>query len=143
MWRFNASDVAGSLPGYFPLSNKNTRIWSIFVIRLMGQVFFRQISQSYLLIRLLADHILNLSAAGCYSQMLFMLSPCHAQRTDLLYHSKLTHGKQAIQKVRKYFISWTGTNFGAVFVPDINHISFTSFEIKQLRVQEHPYVFKR
>ena len=26
MWSFNASDVEGSLPGSFPLLNKNTRI---------------------------------------------------------------------------------------------------------------------
>ena len=87
MWSLNASDVEGSLPGSFPLLNRNTRIRSIFVFRLMGQVFCRQISQRYQLIHLLAAHILNLSAADCYSQMLLMLSPCHAQRTDLLYHS--------------------------------------------------------
>ena len=52
---FNAPDVEGSLPGSFPLLNKNTRIWSTFVIRLMGQVFCR------LLFQLLAVHILNLS----------------------------------------------------------------------------------
>ena len=40
------------------------------------------------------------------------------------------------------FISWTGTNLGAVFVPDINHVSLISFEMKQLRVQEHPYLYK-
>ena len=106
MWSFNASDVEGSLPGSFPLFNKNTRISSthVFVIRLMGRVFCRQISQSYLLIHLLAAHILNLSAADCYSQMPFML----AQRTDLLYHSQLPHGKQAIHKVRKHPVSYHG-----------------------------------
>ena len=108
MWSFHAADVEGSLPGSFPLLNKNTRIWSIFVIRFMGQVFCRQISQRYLLIHLLAAHILSLSATDCYSQMLFMLSPCHAQRTDLLYHSQLPHGKQTIQKVRKHPISFHG-----------------------------------
>ena len=66
MWSFNALDVEGSLPGSFPLLNKNTCIWSIFVIRLMGQVFCRQISQRYPLIHLLAAHILNLSGADCY-----------------------------------------------------------------------------
>ena len=53
--KFNAPDVEGSLPGPFPLLNKSARIWSIFVIRLMGQVFCR------LLFHLLAAHILNLS----------------------------------------------------------------------------------
>ena len=52
---FNAPDVEGSLPGSFPLLNKNTRIWSTFVIRLMGQVLCR------LLFHLLAADILNLS----------------------------------------------------------------------------------
>ena len=52
---FNAPDVEGSLPGSFTLLNKTTRIWSTFVIRLMGQVFYR------LLFHLLAAHILNLS----------------------------------------------------------------------------------
>ena len=52
---FNAIDVEGSLPGSLPLLNKNTRIWSTFVILLIGQVFYR------LLIHLLAAHILNLS----------------------------------------------------------------------------------
>ena len=52
---FNAPDVEGSLPGSFPLLNKTTRIWSTFVIRLMGQVFCR------LLFHLLAAHILKLS----------------------------------------------------------------------------------
>ena len=51
----NAPDVEGSLLGSFPLINKNTRIWSIFVIRLMGQVFCR------LLLHLLAAQILNMS----------------------------------------------------------------------------------
>ena len=51
---FNAPDVEGCQPGSFPLLNKNTRIWSTFVIRLMGQVFCR------LLFLLLAAHILNL-----------------------------------------------------------------------------------
>ena len=46
-------------------------------------------------------------------------------------------------KVRKHPISWTGTNLGAVFIPDINHISLISFEMKQLRVQEHPYLYKQ
>ena len=55
MWSFNASDIEGSLPGSFPLLNKNTPIWSIFVIRLIGQVFCR------LPFHLLAAHILNLS----------------------------------------------------------------------------------
>ena len=50
----NVPDVEGSLPGYFPLFNKNTRTWSTFVIRLMGHVFCR------LLFHLLAAHILNL-----------------------------------------------------------------------------------
>ena len=62
MLSFNSSDVEGSLPGSFPLLNKNTCFWSIFVIRLMGQVFCRHISQRYPLINLLAAHILNLSA---------------------------------------------------------------------------------
>ena len=65
---FNAPDLEGNLPGSFPLLNKNTRIWSTFVIRLMGQVFCR------LLFHLLASHILNLldtaslrkSLATCY-----------------------------------------------------------------------------
>ena len=52
---FNAPDVEGSLPGSFPLLNKNTSILSTFVILLMGQVFYR------LLFHLLAAHILNLS----------------------------------------------------------------------------------
>ena len=52
---FNAPDVEGSLPGSFPLLNKHIRIWSAFVIRLMGQVFCR------LLFYLLAAHILNRS----------------------------------------------------------------------------------
>ena len=108
MWSLNPSDVEGSLPGSFPLLNKNTCIWSIFVIRLIVQVFCIQIYQRYLLIHLLAAHILNLSAADCYSQMLFMLSPCHAQQTDLLYHSQLPNGKQAIQKVRNHPISFHG-----------------------------------
>ena len=51
----NAPDVEGSLLGSFPLINKHTRIWSILVIRLMGQVFCR------LLFHLLAAQILNLS----------------------------------------------------------------------------------
>ena len=54
MWSFNAPDIEGSLTGYFPLLNKNTRIWSIFVIRLMGQVFCR------LQFHFLAAYILNL-----------------------------------------------------------------------------------
>ena len=52
---FNAPDVEGSLPGSFPLLNKNTQIWSTFVIQLIGQVFCR------LLFHLLAAHILNLT----------------------------------------------------------------------------------
>ena len=52
---FNAPDIEESLPGSFPLLNKNTHIWSTFVIRLMGRVFCR------LLFHLLAAHILNLS----------------------------------------------------------------------------------
>ena len=52
---FYALDVEGSIPGSFPLLNKNTHTWSTFVIRLMGQVFCR------LLFHLLAAHILNLS----------------------------------------------------------------------------------
>ena len=55
MWSFNAPDIEGSLPGYFPLLNNNTLIWSILVIPLMGQVFCR------LPFHLLAAHILNLS----------------------------------------------------------------------------------
>ena len=51
----DAPDVEGSLLGSFPLINKHTRIWSILVIRLMGQVFCR------LLFHLLAAQILNLS----------------------------------------------------------------------------------
>ena len=51
---FNAPDVKGSLLGSFPVLNKNTRIWSTFVIRLMDQVFCR------LLFHLLAAQILNL-----------------------------------------------------------------------------------
>ena len=51
MWSFNAPNVEGSLHGSFPLLNKNTRIWSIF----MSHVFCR------LLFHLLAAHILNLS----------------------------------------------------------------------------------
>ena len=51
----NAPDVEGSLPGSVPLFNENTRIWSTFVIRLMGQVFCR------LLFHLFDAHILNLS----------------------------------------------------------------------------------
>ena len=53
--KFNAPDVEGSPHGSFPILDKNTRIWSTFVIRLMGQVFCR------LLFHLLAAHILNLS----------------------------------------------------------------------------------
>ena len=52
---FSAPDVEGSLYGSFPFLNENARIWSTFVIRLMGQVFYR------LLFHLLAAHILNLS----------------------------------------------------------------------------------
>ena len=71
MWSFNEPDVEGSLPGSFPLLNKKTRIWSTFVIRLMGQVFCR------LLFHLLAANILNLSdtaslrksLATCYMYM--------------------------------------------------------------------------
>ena len=57
MWSFNAPDIEGSLPGSFPfpLLNKNTRIWSIFVIQLMRQVSCR------LPFHLLAAHILNLT----------------------------------------------------------------------------------
>ena len=55
MWTFNAPDIEGSLPGSFPLLNKNTTIWSIFVTQLMGQVFCR------LPFHLLAAHIRNLS----------------------------------------------------------------------------------
>ena len=54
MWSFNSPDVEGSLPGSFLLLNKNTRNWPTFVIRLMGQVFCRQ------LFHFKAAHILNL-----------------------------------------------------------------------------------
>ena len=57
MWSFNATNVEGSLPGSFPLLNKNARIWSI----LMGQVFCR------LLFHLLAADILNLSDTASLS----------------------------------------------------------------------------
>ena len=122
----NASDVGGSLLGYVPLLNKTTRIWSIFVIRSKCQI-----SQRYLPFHLVAAQILNHTAADCYSQMLSKLSPCHAQQMDLLYHSQLPKGKQAIQKVRQHPISWTGTNLGVVFIPDKSHISVISFEMKQ------------
>ena len=52
---FNAPDVEGSLPGSINLLNKKPRIWSTFVIRLMGKVFCR------LLFHLIAARILNLS----------------------------------------------------------------------------------
>ena len=61
MWSFNAPDIEGSLPGPFSLLNKNTRIWSIFVIRLMGQMFCRQP------FHLLAAHIKNLSDTASLS----------------------------------------------------------------------------
>ena len=131
MLSFNTSDVEGSLPQSFPLLNKNNRIWSIFEIQLMGQIFCRQISQRYLLFHLLATHILNLSAARCYSQMFSMLSPCHAQRMNVLYHSQLSQVGYTESKAAPNFISWTCTNLGAVFVPDINHIFLISFEMKQ------------
>ena len=66
MWNFNGSNIEGSLPGSFPLLNKNTHIWSILAIRLMGQIFCRLISQRFLLFHLLVAHIVNLSAADCY-----------------------------------------------------------------------------
>ena len=105
-WCFNALDVEGSLPGSFPLLNKNTCIWSIFVIRLMDQVFCRQFSQRYLLIHLLAAHILNLSAADCYISNAFhaVTLPCPGNGLTVP-----PHGKQAILKVRKhpiYFMDW-------------------------------------
>ena len=34
-------------------------------------------------------------------------------------------------RAASHLISWTGTNLGAVFVPDINHIFLISFEMKQ------------
>ena len=61
---FNAPDVEGSLPGSFPLLNKNTHIWSTFVIRLMGQIFCR------LLFHLLVAHILNLSDTASLRKLL-------------------------------------------------------------------------
>ena len=61
---FNAPDVEGSLSGSFHILDKNIRIWSTFVIRLMGQVFFR------LLFRLLAAHILNLSDTASLKKFL-------------------------------------------------------------------------
>ena len=137
MRSFNGSKVEGSLPGSFPLLNKNTHIWSIFVIRLMGQIFCRLISQRYLLLHLFIAHIVNLSADVIF----IMLSPCHAERTDLLYHSQLPHWKQEMQKVKQHpfhFMDYypgcfqgKNLNLGAVFVTYINHISLISFEMKQ------------
>ena len=87
---FNAPDVEGSLSGSFPLLNKSTRIWSTFVIRLMGKVFCR------LLFHLLAAYILNLSdtaflcnfKATCYMYNIYSDSEICVvvlYRTDLDY----------------------------------------------------------